>query len=161
MPTQGWITTPQGKRWRNPSGQLSYMPPASAGLSAQLMAPLGNGLLGAVDVLNGAVDVLNRTPGMRELQARAEYLGNHTPSLASRDPRIHNAPTTTADLAALREGQNNAIRAYGPGQGAPVPHVAPPERARQEAVTAMAQQYAPQNYWESEDRKSTRLNSSH
>ena len=74
-------------------------------------------------------------------------------SLSNRDPRIHNAPTTAADLAALREGQNAAIRAYGPGQGAPDPHVAPPERARREAVTVMAQQYAPQNYWESETGK--------
>lgn len=74
------------------------------------------------------------------------------PGLAS-DPRIHNAPTTEADLAALREGQNAAIRAYGPGQGAPDPHVVPPERARREAVTAMAQQYAPQSYWESETGK--------
>ena len=45
------------------------------------------------------------------------------------------------------------VKPPAPGQGAPAPHVAPPERARREAVTAMAQQYAPQNYWESETGK--------
>lgn len=71
----------------------------------------------------------------------------------SADPRIHNAPTTPAQLADLRAGQNAAIRAYGtpaPGLAAPAPQVTPAARARQEAVTTMAQQYAPQDYWKSQ-----------
>lgn len=147
MAAQGWITVPgKGKRWRDGSGKLTYMPPASAGVAAQLSAPVEA-------ALNGAVDALNRYGVGITPAARAEYLGAPAASTDWRknpdgSPRIGNA--ATADLIA---GQNAAIKAYdtpAPGLTAPAPQVTPAVRARQEAVTTMAQQYAPQDYWKSQ-----------
>jgi hypothetical protein len=43
-----------------------------------------------------------------------------------------------------------ATQQVAPGLGRPAPHVAPAERARDSNLTAMAQQYAPQDYWQSQ-----------
>jgi len=151
-----WVNVPgKGRRWQQPSGELMREQPGWGFVGAQLQSGLQS--------IANPFGLLGDRPRMTSEQMRRSTSGAPflPPAAAatlptggvSSDPRIHNAPTTEADLAALREGQNAAIRAYGPGQGAPDPHVAPPERARREAVTAMAQQYAPQNYWESETGK--------
>lgn len=90
--------------------------------------------------------------GVEAPASAAPRSSSPAPSGVTADPRVHNTPMTQAQLADLRAGQDDAIRAYAvaPGLRAPDPHVAPAARARQEALTTMAQQYAPQNYWASE-----------
>jgi hypothetical protein len=71
--------------------------------------------------------------------------------------RVDNAPLTSAQLNTLREGQNQAIRAYAPE----APVLPPPTGgglsddvdARASERRRMQQQYAPQNYWASETGK--------
>jgi hypothetical protein len=71
--------------------------------------------------------------------------------------RVGNAPLTPAQLSSLREGQDQAIRAYAPA----APALPPPSGgglsddadARASERRRMQQQYAPQNYWASETGK--------
>lgn len=154
MAKQGWITTPKGKRWRSSDGQLSYMPPASAGWGAIQTTGLPN-------VLLGAVDALNRSGVGISGAARAEYLDQQPSSLASRDPRIHNKPLTAAELEKLRKDQNAAVKAYtaggtpqiAPGLGAPDAYGDPAARARESEARRMMQQYASKEYWNTEQGK--------
>lgn len=115
---------------------------AGAGLGQmfqQLMAPMERGSLrGTWDRSRPSL------PATAAVSAGGDWRKNPDGS-----PRIGNA--ATADLIA---GQNAAIKAYdtpAPGLTAPAPQVTPAVRARREAVTTMAQQYAPQDFWKREN----------
>ncbi len=133
MATEGWITVPgKGKRYRTADGSYRFTDPRTL---------QGKDLSGYVGhLLNRPVTDL---PGMlTRLVAPTTAAPASAPVLAPAKarPRV-DAPGRQPEPA----GQQVA-----PGLGRPAPHVAPAERARDSNLTAMAQQYAPQDYWQSQ-----------
>lgn len=158
MAAQGWITVPgKGKRWRDGSGKLSYMPPLSAGVAALGSTSVENAVLGARNFFE-------------RVDAQSQYAGSvypdprrGVPGLGA-DPRIHNEQLSKPQLEALRRGQNEAISGYGstpgsslppaPGLGAPDAYGDPASRAREAEQRRMLQQATP--YWEREENQGIR-----
>lgn len=83
--------------------------------------------------------------------AKAQAPASPAPSALASDPRIHNAPTTGAQLAALREQQNAAIRSYAVPTQPPGPVLSDDVDARASEARRMLQQATP--YWEREENK--------
>lgn len=156
-----WITVPANqtrsgkpeRRFRMSSGQIRETEPGLSYLGAQLGA------------LGRTLGSLGGPPRYSPEQMRQATAGVPLAPTASRAAppaddwrqRVGNAPLSSAQLAALRDGQNAAIRAYAPA----APVLPPPSGgglsddadARASERRRMQQQYAPQNYWASETGK--------
>lgn len=153
-----WITVPANqtrsgrveRRFRMNSGQIRETEPGLGYLQAQF-AGVGAALSG----LPRYTAELSRqlgAPGLAATQGLAQASGS-----GDWRARVQNEPLSSAQLGALREGQNQAIRAYGAAPAAPV---LPPPAGLSDDVDAraserrrMEQQYAPQNYWATETGK--------